>query len=504
MFLLVLAVIFVTFVGAVIWSIQKILTEDLDEIPSDVLESLGKYGRRMGSNECFYEFENGHKNLYDSNVIFLESKVRLSQQLVVRSLAYIWKRHPLLRCKIFKYKLHSRKIVMFFKEMTSEPQLDFKVIDTLDWQEVLHEEFQKEFNSEQGPLWRSRMLQGELGVDNRWRYSFVFTFHHAIVDGAAIVQIYREFIQNLEILITGSEPAVESLPMMPCVEDVFADEMKLSMYDKLKHYVLYAWQNARNAENTTEIGKNMVKTFKTNEKPSTKLFPIQFDTNETGFILRKCKEQGVRVHSLCTMAVATALLALLDKYHVETNQPLRLVTAHLASLRNFGRNPVGNDTMGTYISMPAIRQILKLPSAVTKRQFWKMAEKFQSRLYRHLNKEHMKRRKLISLQKSITEESVAVSHLLREEWQRPFDIVMFNRGHHKLQGDDSEERPIKFLNTFFGIGANNDYTTHLGHYICTVDGRMSWTFQYRSQLMSTEVAADYCRLIKMTLFEYCE
>ncbi|XP_074653747.1 uncharacterized protein LOC141907891 [Tubulanus polymorphus] len=496
-------------IGVVILVIQKSFYKRNDGIPADILRRMGKTGRKLGKQELLYvyeiEFEN---NLLDSNAIFLESKVELTERIVVRSLEFLWKRHPMLRMKINSFvNNRCREDVYFFQEIGETPILDFETENTNDWMQVLYDEFKRKFDIKTGPLWRVKMLPGAKQENGKFQHIFLFTFFHSIIDGTSIIHIYREFIENLEVLLSGSEPIVKSLPTLPSIEEIFADELRPSFTEKL----ISIFRSANNycfpqqpSNNQTEISKDFVDAFKVNKPRSSRLYPIEFDENETALIIKKSKNMGIRIHSIATATAAVALRRLMNKHSVKVGQSFNLKTNNPVSLRNVPHKRIKNDSIGCMILL-GLNISASIPLNPTESDFWKLASQFQTKLQNAINDGgHLRTKKQMDLCNVLSKEASIAAHQPREDWQRSTDIVISNRGSHEVVPKSSEGKNIKFLKTFYGIGTcYHDYYCLMSMFLCTIDGRLSWTLQYRSQLMAEDVAADYCTMIKSVIAEYC-
>lgn len=170
-------------------SVINLETPKQDTIASQVL-------RRLGSFEHLFWLMDQHRPLHFGMVAQIRGKATPAQWR--QALAMVQSRHPLLSAFIESVPGGPPR----FRQSDSAPiPIRTKTGDPRsDWQRVLGEELVNPFLTDQAPLARVVLIQGDNST------AFILLMHHAIADGAAAAYVVRDTLHAL---------AGQQLPPMP-------------------------------------------------------------------------------------------------------------------------------------------------------------------------------------------------------------------------------------------------------------------------------------------------
>ena len=355
----------------------------------------------------------------------------ITSDMSIKALYLLAQRHPLLRMTIqCKDGVTSGDIS--FLEM-DDVQLDFQQSEREDWLSYLLEEVAQPFDIKNGPLWKCRLLgqkdsyeqpnsQGNDSADctdkmykskgadlctaNEHRFSmseekypyettFLFIWHHSIMDGGYVVWVFKEFAELLDkIYSSGSNsiPQIRTsveLPLLQPMEDIvdtqFTQEQNTycaavqpsssssislvasdSPYDVLKDYNEKFIDDIRITDG--QILNNQCLVF-------------EFSRHETSIIERLCKEHDTSINGLFIAASILAFINLV--YPVSNRRSFDIPFEFMMDLRRHYQLDFPKDKMKYYtgvaaIDVPMLANIKLNERPVTKREFWEMARSFGS------------------------------------------------------------------------------------------------------------------------------
>ncbi|RXG55381.1 hypothetical protein Avbf_09251 [Armadillidium vulgare] len=93
----------------------------------------------------------------------------------------------------------------------AEEKIDFEVLRKKFPRDIMEEEITKNFNSEDGPLWRAKLVfenneANESSANEKPSNicNILFTFHHAIMDGFTTFNMCNNFLKILNDLVEGT------------------------------------------------------------------------------------------------------------------------------------------------------------------------------------------------------------------------------------------------------------------------------------------------------------
>jgi len=192
--------------------------------------------------------------------------------------------------------------------------IDFQLLDASDVQSEHIKMAIHHYNSSTGPMWCTRLIPApnqalcpmeEIGQDFPHQYNLIFGFHHSITDGTSNMKIIGLFIQLLNSVING---------------DVINDEIQLGYHDDGSQTIRLQNEKKKELDENPEYTEKKMKEFKSKIKfpffiqaypPEEGVKPCTLNTNydldkdSTARFIKRCKAEGVSVHSgFCAMANA--------------------------------------------------------------------------------------------------------------------------------------------------------------------------------------------------------
>lgn len=257
----------------------------------------------------------------------------LTVQQLTDALAWVQRRHPLLRVKISPDE-HQQP------QFTSEdvPAIPVRVVKRQGeehWSQEVAEEIVSPFSWSQGPLLRVVFLKGDRVSE------LVLVCHHCIADALSIINLLRDILQ--EIATPGSDRQI--LPEIPPLEELIP-----SLPHQNHHPII-----TDNSPNFPPQQANP-RTW----RPT--ILHWSLEAEETNKLILRCREEGATVHgALC----AAFLLS------IAPSQEISIKCLSPLNARNYLVPPVGTD-MGVYIALPVTTHKLQPQS-----NFWDIARELR-------------------------------------------------------------------------------------------------------------------------------
>ena len=352
----------------------------------------------------------------------------ITSDMSIKALYLLAQRHPLLRMTIqCKDGLTSGDIS--FLEM-DDVQLDFQQSEREDWLPYLLEEVAQPFDIKNGPLWKCRLLgqmdsyeQPDSSEDdfadcagkkykskgaahftaNERRFSmseekypyettFLFIWHHSIMDGGYVVWVFKEFAELLDKIHSNDSntlPQIRTsvaLPLLQPMEDIVDTQFTQrqsthcaaaqpsssgislvtsdSPYDVLKDY---------NQKFIDDID------IKDGQTLNNQCLVFDFSRHETNIIERLCKGNDTSINGLF---LAASILAFVDLvYPGSSKRSFDIPFEFMMDLRRHYQLDFPKDKMKYYtgvaaIDVPMLANIKLNERPATKREFWEMARSF--------------------------------------------------------------------------------------------------------------------------------
>jgi hypothetical protein len=172
-----------------------------------------------GMEVCLSYGQKNYKWMINVNAVIISCKKEITADNVMVALRKLCQRHPNLRTNIVMGKTITDMYLAFFDK---DPEPNLEVLDTEDWVATCEMEFENNFQEDE-LQWRVKMLKATRDPDSgRLHYPFVFSYSHAVVDGASIMAgIHTNFHRYLEDVVCDKDIPVTSLDFLPGMEAMF-------------------------------------------------------------------------------------------------------------------------------------------------------------------------------------------------------------------------------------------------------------------------------------------
>lgn len=296
--------------------------------------------RPLDTNEAYF-------NAYNSvgaylTTLALELEGPLSEDLLLKTLAHLQERHPLLRARIVETSNGP--------EWQTPPAVTAPVLrviegETSSLEQVAETELHRGYLPAQEPLWRCTFAPGQSGNPHRiW-----LSVHHAAADGMSGLVLISDLFATCAALADGTPPPLY-LPALPPLDEVLTDP---TFAERGRRWLRFKLRRL-----APPPGLLPLESFAPAERRRTR---VLFRTlpGKTVSVLRELARQE---RSTLTGAFAAALLEATR----ETLGPLKMVPLNCpVNLREHG---IPKDQLGSFTGNIHTRHCLLHPQP-----FWEMA-----------------------------------------------------------------------------------------------------------------------------------
>ena len=386
-------------------------------------------GRPLGGLEVVYH----HAMSKGMDMICLMTKLSttfsITPDLTKQALYLLAEQHPLLRMTIQCAPAKASNQISFLE--MEEIRIDF-AIERDDWLSDLMEEVAEPFDIAKGPLWKCRLLlsrdksvdrskslkKNEISTrtsktlenernewtDNNLNYTgdqhndfvheatFLFVWHHSIMDGGYVVRIFKEFAEILDRIHSG--PMVDSLlerSLPPPLEHVLRcpseftrnqlhcnPEPGTQSLSSVRPDSSHSWLETLEDYNrrfSHEIARSV------HTSPNNECMVYEFNVKETKHIMQMCKSEGVTANGLFSTASILAFIDLL--YPVTQRNHFGIPFEFMLDFRRHLPLKISNGSRRYFqgvasIHIPMMADIQLSTRPVTKCEFWAMSRSFGS------------------------------------------------------------------------------------------------------------------------------
>ncbi|XP_070567816.1 uncharacterized protein [Ptychodera flava] len=352
-----------------------------------------EFGRRLNFIENMYVNNSDSSNAMW--VLVVESKVKISFDILRGATLLLSRRYPLLRSKVTR-KLDStgKKDSYFYREIEKEENLvDIRVVDDVDWQETQVTDGEILYDTENGPLWRVWLLKSveitpeESETGHPFRTNIVFGYHHAIMDGNTGMKLIDQLLTYLEMIQDGSAGRieVESLPLMPSQYDklpawLIPRYMQCPLWRKSKLVTralkeMFNFKNLYIKHHSSEIAKN------SNIAKQAKILPVVIPRSVTSKILTLSKQNGISVHGAITAASAVAMVRLVFGDNIPAK--ITIPTLLYVNMDRYLPSNAGDNHAGAFFI--AVEMPIKVPKVNNCEDFWNLAKMCHQHVHQMLD-----------------------------------------------------------------------------------------------------------------------
>ena len=355
--------------------------------------------------------------------------------LAEQALYCLAERHPLLRMTIQSGQDKASNDI-FFQEM-EEMRVDFLISSNKDdWLQVLVEESAETFDIAKGPLWKCRLILPnenrntssdennvhvpQIFADNKsnavdinmnhsdanlndfvHEATFLYVWHHSIMDGGYVMRIFREFAQILDKVHTqSSENIAESLSLSlpPPLEHILVNpskEMKKHTKPSIEPRAIASSSVVPDDSNPPyQILESYTQKFAgeiahgLRSSPRNDCIYFEFDQKETAHIMRMCRLEKASTNGIFS---AASLLAFIDLVYPSSRREHYRVPFDF--MVDFRKHLPLNTSKGSSkyfqgvasIDIPMVADIRLNNRHVAKQEFWEMSRSFGIAIHKEIH-----------------------------------------------------------------------------------------------------------------------
>ncbi|UYP45933.1 hypothetical protein NEF87_002218 [Candidatus Lokiarchaeum ossiferum] len=308
--------------------------------------------RNLGAMEkMFYNYKS-------TIMLYAQIRGKINAERLKTVLRKLQDRHPMMKVTI---NLDEAGQPMFITN--NHLEIPYKLITNTSvetWVQTAEKELTRPFKIEQELLWKVVALTSSHDFKISEEFELLVFADHCLADGMSFMFLLRDL---LEIL---SNPDKEVIPLgdFPAVDDMLPPEIinQIQKIEQRSHEITDI-----QSEVTSTIPQPIEDTkIPSRESQKLGLIPWTMNSEIYGKFRDRCKLEGITQYS----GLCTALLLAFDRDPPRINIPV--------DIRNYLKQDVG-ESIGFYIS--SINLGLKVRQV---KRFWKMAQKFNSRLKQNL------------------------------------------------------------------------------------------------------------------------
>ncbi|XP_071552729.1 uncharacterized protein [Panulirus ornatus] len=338
--------------------------------------------RPASKAEVIYDVAQKKNMLLTSYLVTLSSAAPLQEDHVRKALVHLYRKVPTLR---MCFRL--REGTIWACEVDCE--IDFQVIEATDPLKVMEDMLGKGFNSSKGPLWRARLVRAREGIQCPmpelqaafpYTRSLVLANHHGIADGTSNLKIVDLFLQILDDVIEGktvndeeqlgeSEAGVETEKLLSAVEAELEQDPE---------YLQSLLNEARN-ENKEPILTVQAYPPPEGVEVKTKVMIKDLDKNTTKDFLKRCKDEGVTVHSGFTALLNGSIVDILEETGMK-QEAYHIKELHTVNMRRYWPGDTSR-ALGCHISLLANHDKI---AASWRDNFWEYARTVHQSLHKSI------------------------------------------------------------------------------------------------------------------------
>lgn len=345
------------------------------------------------------------------------------------------------------------------------------------------------YNCSSGPLWCARLLQAthswprdsleaQLQPDFPHCYYLLFGFHHVTGDAASYIKLCGTLVSLLDDVIGGRDINDEDQIGNFIVNEEFDQlkqrykeaEVEKDTEQKQTDEKKLDW-----CEEKTSILADILQVEDKTER-KTLLITQTWDSSMTSQFFKKCKQEGVTIHSGFTALAKLALADFLSTRGV-IRDSYQISSKHLVSVRRYWES---DSPLNLCCYTALLPVFINIPSSLSKSQFWDLARSINENLQNSLKADQFlrPRKKLAGHQFDVTFNNIG-------------DVTAtLSRGGPNVQAASVvRSATIHNLNIIWDHGLQ------------TFKGRLIHSLKYNSGIIPSEAAQEYLSRVHVHLHE---
>lgn len=478
----------------------------------DALDSDDQVGRRLGVYESMIDDLHCFGASLHTSVLLLRSKVPLQPTMVREVLELLPKKHSILRMQVKEIDVTNKGKPLKCLIEADEPfAVDFyvKSKQARQWESSLEKELLNPFQASNGPLWRVRMLREEFETTEGW-YSntLIFTAHELIADDTSLLKLCDDFLDflntrhnNNHLQSCDENIKLITVPLRASLSDLLKHHITLPQFDRvllaLKPFftrLLHKIVGKPRNQFTAVIPPISLRDPSTLKK--TCILPRNLPNEAISQLAKNCKENKCTVHGAFIAATSIAMATMLQ--NGELRIPVTIPLSFNVNVRQECNPPLTNDDLGCF----SLDCKLKMPIPVLqdmREDFWKFAQKCTKQVKQAVaqGRHHSSLKRLHTLKIDLAGKLYKTSKNKKTAGRLDSLFSISNLGRHTF-GKEVDANPYKCNGVYFA-GAGHNFGPVFANNIVTVNGELSWSIVYYSNVVARDVACQFADLVFTTL-----
>jgi len=308
--------------------------------------------RALGMIENYVNFCSDHARGTTCVVAMLQVSGPLEVELMKQSMALLQKKHPLLRASITRSN-DGQDFLQVDKEPVGCPLVVVQRENSGHWKQVYERYLNETIDKGKRYLWRATLLLNKDGKTPE--HELVMYFHHTIIDGLSIGALFKDLLHYYEMISSGKVPQIDSLPLLPSVDDLLSPKIKWEEHLK-KGQVIFS--------NLSSIGDHLYPYEQDAPLHQRKSSVEYYETDEEQLtrLVNFCKENGTTLTSLLSAALLIAV------HKVKGGKDSAGTRQHLATtpvdVRNQCNPKVGSENIGCFVSAVSTLHLIDMETSL--------------------------------------------------------------------------------------------------------------------------------------------
>lgn len=478
----------------------------------DTLDTDEPVGRRLGVFESMLEDLHSYGGSLQTIVLLVKSKVPLQPTVVREVLELLPKKHSILRMRVKEITVKGKgKPVKCFIEMDEPYTVDFyvKSKQARHWESSFEKELLNPFQTSDGPLWRARLLREEFDTTEGW-YSntLLFTAHQLIADDTSLLKLCDDFLNFLNMRYNNNhwESCDENIklttvPLRLSLSELLKHHIILSQFDRmllalkpiftrLLHKIVGKPRN----QFTAVIPPTSLRDPSTLKK--TCILPRNLPKESISQLAKNCKENKCTVHGAFVAATSIAMATMLQ--NGELRIPMTIPMSFNVNVRQECNPPLTSDDL----SCLSLDCQLKMPVSLLKdlrEDFWKFAQKCTKQVKHAVaqGRHHSSLKLIHTLNVDLARKFYKASKNKKTAGRLDSLFNISNLGRHTF-GKEVDTNAYECSGIYFASAGHN-FGPVFGNNVVTVNGQLSWSIVYYSNVVTQDVACQFADLVFKTL-----
>jgi hypothetical protein len=397
--------------------------------------------RKLGQNERIFHGQNNINRSYIYRSLLVITKVNFNQNVnIVLKAIDEWKKiHPLLRCRVLNMPDPKNELLKegYFSYASDQKVKGFDNIRFLHyksnnsssncediWKLLVEHETTMPLDGENGLLWRLKFFEiKNLSRSEKplYLYAVILAFDHAIMDGRSSYKVLLQLFSLIEDIYMSKFKRPKEEPILPPKEDIFKTKRETVQPQNTPQFYLKApsFLDIENAYKTAYIPlKNLSveeetrgviythenrpyvtvrELIRVSKCGNSKFRTLVINKTDLARLIKKCKENNVKLTSFLNMILVLALRLLYDnnKEHISDkdqiiNYATNISLREFPEFKQYNTDNTNNSTIGCYIGLSFMSFTEQLRFSNSNKDwvndFWRLTKKESDDFHTKLNK----------------------------------------------------------------------------------------------------------------------